>query len=139
MQPIRDDWLYTAGLLDGEGTIRVKRCTYRRRTREHTVAVAVVNTNHSILEWLQDRFGGTITLQGGTNLPCYSWGLNGTPKAVAFLQRIRPYLRIKAKQAWLALEFVAQATWHHGKRLTPEELALRDGFYLAMQTLNHPK
>ena len=63
----------------------------------------------------------------------WEWITTGQ-RAVELLRAIRPFLRIKEKQAWLALEFRANFTSYKSKGAVPmEEFALREGFALALQ------
>lgn len=139
---------YAAGFIDGEGHITVAKtnATYKaqRKNPQYTLQVAVGNTYRPILDDLAATFGGKVygkklTVGGFAKKPQWSWDVRGSAAAEC-LRRIRPYLREKEQQAWLALEYWAQhsdGAQYGSAPLPPEELALRDGFYLAMKELRH--
>ena len=102
---------------------------------QYQVTVSISNTRLPNLEVLQKQFGGSIHKFPSRPKcqPAWQWHL-GEGGAANFLEQIRPYLRDKADQAWLALEFLAQKTpGRRGVRLSDEEVALREGFYWAVK------
>lgn len=97
------DAAYIAGFLDGEGSILLTL----RANGSVSMLVTVANTNAEVIEWLigvtnvgrlfsrtprSDRHRGT-----------YWWQANADA-AYGLLEQVRPYLKIKAAQADLALE-----------------------------------
>ena len=141
----REDLAYIAGLVDGEGYIGIKKRAATRgyRSARHTLTVEVVNTYRPIIQWMQSSFGGSIStkkMSEGANKPAYVWNAGGHQAALKLLQILRPWMRIKATQVWLGLEFSAQSRSYagcgRGHYLPDEELALREGFYLAMRSAN---
>ena len=124
---------------------RGRRADNGGHSPQHNLIVSVVNTHLPTLQWLRKTLGaGTIHLKSrdgsiGTK-DCYVWKLGGNRQAKDFLAAIRPWLRIKATQCWLGLEFLAQRTSFltagRGRYVSGEELALREGFYLAMRSAN---
>jgi len=149
MEATREDLAYIAGLVDGEGSITIGRRGQRPdnggHSPQHNLVVSVVNTHLPTLQWLQETIGaGAIHYKPrngslGTK-DCYVWKLGGNQQAHDFLTAVRPWLRMKADQCWLGLEFLAQRTSFltagRGHYLSGEELALREGFYLAMRSAN---
>lgn len=132
---------YTAGLIDGEGTIGIghSKPNYRRRNNYFSY-VSAVNSDKKLIEFLHTAFGGGIygPYEGkGNRKETWVWRLHG-PASTRFVTLIRPYLQSKAAQAWVALEFRAQCSWGHvGSRgLSPEEAALREGYFQIMKALN---
>ncbi len=127
---------YVAGLFDGEGCIHVSRQI--RNTRPiYRLDVSIVNTNREILFRLKDRWRGTVQNRPHTALsanPISSWRVVYCD-ATLFLSDIQPWLRLKANQADIALNFSAltQARGVGHRGLTAEDLALREGFYLALR------
>jgi len=97
---------YVAGFVDGEGSIGFSRSRTQLFPR-----VLVVNTNRDILEDFQKHFGGDIQklYRAKSNWKqAYSWRICND-KAVKFISRISPYLKLKDKQAilmfcWSALK-----------------------------------
>jgi hypothetical protein len=87
---------YMAGFFDGEGSIGFGKCRNTIFPR-----VLLTNTDLSILEEFKDRFGGDIRALAKRKdgwKQGYYWRLSWT-RAVAFLDAISPYLRIKDRQA----------------------------------------
>ncbi len=132
---------YAAGLFDGEGCINI----YHHRAREEgplyeVLRITVAMTSRTTVEWLGATFGGPIHSKPSTpkHRELWVWALNAK-KAGRFLQLIRPYLKTKATECWLALEYLSQRTLYGGKRkgLPEEELALREGYLLALKTAKH--
>lgn len=110
---------YVAGLFDGEGCINFTNSnndvTYLR--------VLVSNTNYEILKYLQDTFGGSISelkkaspkwKQG------YQWSLNWAA-ALAFVDKIRPWLKIKQKQAQVVYAFAELKKVQRKKKISQEK------------------
>jgi hypothetical protein len=94
---------YTAGIIDGEGCIRLQRKTFG-------LDVSVGNTDLNLLIWLKEVWGGKIYLNGvrakrptGNNKPFFHWRICGA-MAFPFLEQIVPFLVIKKDRAMKALE-----------------------------------
>lgn len=131
---------YIAGLIDGEGCIGINKSTSPGRSPVYLARLSVTNTNTAVLGWLKELFGGSIYQARGGSTPCYHWIAWGK-LALSVLGEIRDLLRIKATQAWLALEFSAQCIRYAGARgraglRSAEETALREGYFQAMHWLN---
>lgn len=96
---------YVAGFFDGEGCINFGRCRATIFPR-----ILVVNTDRSILEMLQRKFGGDIkplSLRKPGWKQGWLWRLSWS-RAVDFLSAIEPYVRVKDRQihtvfAWDAI------------------------------------
>lgn len=99
---------YIAGFFDGEGSIGI----YSRKDRFNgtccRIQVVQNKTEDStpLFNFLKNKYGGNIseqiTLSNGIK---YNWQLN--PKGTkAFLLDILPYLKLKRKQALLALYWI---------------------------------
>ncbi len=87
---------YIAGFVDGEGCIGFSKCRTTIFPR-----VLVVNTNRGILEDLQVKFGGDIkplSLRKSNWKQGWQWRISWT-RAVNFLDKINPWLRLKSQQA----------------------------------------
>jgi len=104
---------YLAGLMDGEGHIGIRWVVVRTRRQQRgsvtaALIVSVTNTNRDVLQWIVETTGcGHVRgpyRQGQRRLKWY-WFLSGYQGSVV-LDRIRPYLIIKAHEADLFLEMV---------------------------------
>lgn len=121
------DAAYFAGFVDGEGTISLAR-TKRREGRvgyRFRPYFSVANCNVDVLIWLREACGnGAVVRKFSTSrhspMRRESFGLTlGAGQMRAVLPVIRPYLRIKKRQAELLLEFLSIST--HGRQLSDAE------------------
>lgn len=94
---IRDtEAAYAAGILDGEGSISLVRV---HKTRSPSPQVSVSSTDRELLNWLQERFGGTIVRKRTYkphHSPSYDWKVTDR-KALSVLACLRPFLVIRRK------------------------------------------
>lgn len=101
---------YTAGLLDGEGCIKIKRDKKIKRRGDicHTLEVEIANTDYGVIEWLKTTFGGTTHSVMNQNnhgwRQCWRWRLS-CRRASEFLREVLPYTKIKTPQINIALSF----------------------------------
>jgi hypothetical protein len=92
----KNELAYTAGLFDGEGSISLVRS---KKTRTHSPQVSIASNDREVLDWCQERFGGSIVTKQPrlpTHSVSYDWRLTDR-RALSFLEIIRPYLVIKRK------------------------------------------
>lgn len=97
---------YAAGFFDGEGCILV---VLQGGTYFFVGAKVGMGTrSRPVLDWLHARYGGSINAYGrpqnGVTLPV--WRVSGR-KCASFLERVRPFLRVKRREADLALTLIA--------------------------------
>ncbi len=130
---------YYAGFFDGEGCVMIKKPS--KACLCYVLEVRITNTNHSILEEYVNKFGGTI--QKGTRLQAnhkekWQWCIS-SKKAFCFLQVIIPFLRLKRKEAELAIEFQGQikAANQYTNKSTPEKIKEREDYYWDMRKLKN--
>jgi hypothetical protein len=97
---------YAAGIIDGEGCIRVNRT----RNGVPVIRVHVTNTDARLTRTLHEWFGGYVWMEAKAYMPNakirYVWEVSAR-KAAAFLGLVRPYLVLKQEQADLALAIQA--------------------------------
>jgi hypothetical protein len=120
---------WAAGFFDGEGCISV--------SRTGRVQILASQTTAAPLIALQTGFGGTVSLHDRPDprhKAQWKWQ-GGSAVARNFLPAIRPYLRVKAAQADLAMELL---TLHHGRgvKVSLEERAERLRYHAAMAEFN---
>ena len=126
------DLQYAAGFFDGEGCILIGRTARSDRTTEYYLYVNVVNTDRSVLEAFQAQWDGRIYQTKGTHKTCWQWNCS-RQGAARFLREVRPYLLVKGEQADLGLAYYEETSCRPGYRLMPDELAIREGYYLALR------
>lgn len=135
---------YAAGLIDGEGTIRIAKFgPYAKNKSKHPhyyVAVVVGMVTPAPLRVLMDHFGiGTMREERVPNArSIWRWSVNAQAQAKTLLEEIRPYLLVKGEHADLALMFIERKTAPFSRRLGlgAEEIRMREDAYLAMRKLN---
>lgn len=94
---------YLAGIIDGEGTVRLQKCKQRANGDWHFVArVQVANSDLGLLEWLSS-IGGFVCEHRSTNVlktrPHFHWEVSRTLEVRELLEVTFPYLRIKKQRA----------------------------------------
>ena len=140
MYPSHDDWVYLAGLVDGEGSIVVhqsRRFWNPSLTASFAVRLQVTNTYEPVMRWLEELFGGRVYTSRKVvgRRQVFVWYINGQA-AIPILRTIRPHLHIKATQAWLAMEAWEQRGDIRKGDNRAEVMALRSGFVLASSYSN---
>ena len=137
---------YLAGIIDGEGCIRIAKLSQTSSQGLHPYH-AIVNcgmTNPLAVELLHQTFGGSIR---NTNATCKNaspckplryWYLNGTNGVAQALRVLYPYLRVKKMQAALLLDFCLNKT--DGRKsggVSQVEQRWREELYSQVKKLNH--
>ena len=82
---------FAAGLMEGEGTIRINAFTKRNKG---ALIVSCVNTNRELIDFLQDRWPGYCKPATGLSprqRPAFVWTI-ACRRALAFLEEIEPYV-----------------------------------------------
>lgn len=134
---------YIAGLIDGEGCIKI---TKERRKKAHwsdtyTYAVTVCNSNLEILQWLRQVTGfGRISPKSQKKdrnwKQTYDWELLHGEIPI-FLNRISKYLRVKLTQAELVLEYIRDCEFGAGSGIVSDSISIRrEVIYGEMRLLN---
>lgn len=129
------DAAYLAGFWDGEGCFIL----HRRSGEGSTVAfrAAVVGTKESVIRWVKAVTGiGTLVHRPSTNpkwAERWEWWVNGDG-AESFTRQLLPYLKLKAEQARMGIDFQARLrdpalkadrAWQEEWRLRMRELNRR--------------
>lgn len=141
---------YLAGILDGEGCLRITRQRLRKRPNDsprHWPTVFVGNTSRALAEFLCRGFGGSIYLRDATSKKraVFVWQLTTRSSVLAILTAVRPFLIVKSAQADLLIEFITDFRLPtgrgrgggRGRYLDPVELARRERIYEQVRNLNH--
>lgn len=106
------DLAFAAGLMEGEGTVRINAITKRNKG---ALIVSCVNTDRELIDWLNDRWPGYCKPATGLRpeqRQAYVWTIAAN-QALAFLEAIEPYVvttrmreRIAMARRWQALKAV---------------------------------
>jgi len=133
---------YAAGLIDGEGSIRMTRRgsdggkTFR--VGQHTLMVEMTNTDESLIKWMQERFGGSVYYApedvSRNAREKWHWRVSAN-KALHCLDAVWPYLVSKRQQAKLGRRF-QRYVQYPGSAITPKKQKLQDKFYNKFRYLN---
>lgn len=103
---------YAAGIIDGEGCIMIAKqsssvlywgCGFYLRVRVSTIDTILA-------PWLDSTFGGHSYItkkRDGYNYPDYHWYIC-SDKAMRFLEKLLPYLKLKKEEALVAIQFQKQ-------------------------------
>ncbi len=138
---IETEIAYLAGIVDGEGTIQIITQTNKNKPgwpAYTTGALFVTNSNVELLDWIQQRFGGSRTK--GRRVTNRNWKLVYKLQfygeaAERVVRMIQPYLVTKQKQAALFLQLRERMrTFQHP--LSADERATREGLSATCKALN---
>lgn len=147
MYPSELDRAWVAGFFDGEGCIFVARSRHKgmKHGVHYRVSASISLTHLPTLERLQSLFGGNIHRNNWlSKVPgrksIWQWVLSGAGTVQTFLRSIRPFSVTKLEEVELGIE--ACQNWDTGRNLgrqslSWETLALREGYYLALQEAKH--
>ena len=137
------DRAYTAGILDGEGSISLAVHTTRKTAsgRPSTgpkVLLQVSSTDRGLIDWLCKTWGAghvatTYRPKKSHHKIAYGWRVWGA-SAAEILQATLPYLKIKAPQARLAIEY--RALVRPCRKLGDAEMAARLVYRERMMAMN---
>lgn len=100
------DLIYTAGYFDADGCVSILQ---KKVCRGTVLRTEITSADKDILDWFRATFGiGSISTKvlgpkALTKKTCYSWQSSAN-LAAQFLEQILPYLKVKQKQAALAIE-----------------------------------
>lgn len=127
---------YVAGLMDGEGsiTIGISKPSKKKQLKSpsHWLQVGITNTNRELIGWLYEKFGGHISDNSHSpsrkkQRPCWAWRVMSN-EAKDFLVSLYPYLRVKKRQAELAIAFQEERSGKTSKTPTEDQIKKRDWY-----------
>ena len=133
---------YIAGLLDGEGCISINKGRDQSGAK-YRLVVCCANTDRAVLEFLYRMLGGriyVISKSKWSRRTCWMW-TTSSQQAGEILHILLPYLRIKKRQAKLAIKFCKRMVCKAGRgvRLSEKELAARKKIKKEISALNAGK
>jgi len=97
-------YAYTAGVIDGDGSIAIEKQPCRREgwSPTYSLRIEVFMKDGRVVDFLTGFWGGKVHYDKSKR--GYVWRLY-TDKAMECLKRIHPFLRYKRDQADLAIEY----------------------------------
>lgn len=108
------------------------------------VVVNVGMADPEVVHWLRDTFGGNVHSyepRPGAKRGAHHWRLTAG-QAIEFLRQIRPFLRLKHRQAELAIAYREDCRLNHirhggrGVHIPVDEIALRRQYAADIRSLN---
>lgn len=135
--PTRDDYIYVAGLFDGEGCAMIQ---YRALRLAHRPVARIKMTSKETITWLRDTFGGNISFEPSraNQSAAWRWELSGD-SALRFYAEILPFLRTKRPQALVMSVYAELPKARRGAKLPAWVVGQRDAFRDMIQELNQRK
>ena len=130
---------YTAGIMDGEGSIGIAR--HKSKSCRHgymlELNVQVTSSDEWLCQWLKFAFGGSLSHSvNSVGNPMWHWIIVAR-KASEFLKLIKPYLRLKRPEAELAIKF--QDAKKYQPRKSDEEVAVEEAQRILLQNMHRGK
>jgi len=137
---------YLAGIIDGEGSIMVKKQKQSRNLNWNPtfeVGIRVGMTYKPIIETLYKTFGGSFFEEKRNKYKTiYRWNVWGNTKVLPILKALKPHLRVKKEQTILAIQLLEnrvngyKTRTGRGTWLTKEELQFRNDIHEKVKALN---
>lgn len=138
---------YLAGLIDGEGYIGlISNPRKGYETITYKPVLKIVMTNETMIRWLHQSFGGyfeTRIFKDSNNKMAYGWSLQNRKQVQPFLEKVKPFLRIKKEQAETVITYCkenhilgGQPGLLGGRPLNPQEIEKRKALYEKIRHLN---
>lgn len=124
---LETDKAYIAGLVDGEGCIKI---LHRKANRQYLLAVTISNTNYLCLDFVKKLFKGQIQKRVPKNLKWkigYIYQATGKDAAI-LLDDIAPYLIIKRAQYEVARRFLKTIYLNHDGRCRRVSIVTKLGY-----------
>lgn len=124
---------YAAGLIDGEGCVFVSGIPCVNPER-FSLRILVQMTVSNPLVWLQENFGGVIRqatrdTRGRRWKTSWVWSVS-SDYAESFLEKILPYMQVKAEEAAVGLLLHASLkSTNYSKLIPAETLEMRRLFW----------
>jgi hypothetical protein len=140
---------YAAGIIDGEGWIGMSVYvpppdSRKQKSTVFQCVVCVGMKEPEVVIWLQEKFGGNVhSYEPGryNSSGVHQWRLTAG-QAAEFCRQVRPYLKMKHRQAQLLVEYREDPrldhTRHggHGVRTPEAEVAVKHEYKTAFGVLN---
>ena len=138
---------YFAGVMDSDGWFTAGHSKGIRKSGKpwnHCHArMAIKQVSDEAIRFILETFGGTVSMMDCRHnrlgkRPLFYWSMVSKPELLATLPRLIPYLRIKRRQAEIALSLI-RGHIHLAKCSDSErnaEMARRERLHLEMRMVN---
>jgi hypothetical protein len=134
---------YIAGIIDGEGTIRIHKSKPYKKNKQkncsYAAGIGVGMVEKRIPSLLQEVFGGGLQeecVPGRRSI--WRWQVSGRLSVYKILEELAPYLILKQEHAYAVMEFCEE--WHtpfsRQQGLSSLELQRREDAYQKLRKLN---
>lgn len=136
---------YLAGILDGEGTLRINKMKpnpkFHIAHTRYTAGMSVGMVDKEPIDLLAKHLGGSVCIERAPSegrRPIYRWAVSGRKSVFRALCLVLPYLRVKRPQAEILLDFILNYVdmRHQPKEVRRRELLRREELYHKMRELN---
>lgn len=146
----REEFAYLAGLIDGEGSIRMQKTSYKNQNPKYMPMVSVVNTNREVVDKVSRFLGNSRVFeckgngQIKMNKICFKTQKSGLKPLLKQLESLLPFLIIKKKQAELLIKYIKgynptkQTAGGNGNYRNEKENLFRESIYQELKKLNSP-
>lgn len=107
---------YLAGVIDSDGHVTIHRST-RAGRRYYAARVGIAGTRRAPHDLAASLFGGRVSVhvpRSPAHRPQFQWSRTGRP-AVAVIEALLPFLRVKRDQALLALQLAEHVEFGRGE------------------------
>jgi hypothetical protein len=133
-------YAYLAGIIDGEGTIRIGSSRHKDWNIKYYASIGVGMTDETVINLFVETFGSKKRIERVPDRrPIYRWGTSGNIKVPSILQKLISYLIVKRKQAELVIKFCDERQikgFRRNKGLPKKELRRREELYRKIRKLN---
>lgn len=134
---------YTAGIIDGEGTIKLQHQRARNPVL-YIPTVLVTSTSFELPEWLKENWGGWLSEiqprspKGTENCrKALVWTLQGSDKVLILVKAIQPYVLVKRAHTNLMIDFLTTGEVSQPpKPISETELLRRQLYFQQFTELN---
>jgi len=122
------DLIWLAGFFDGDGCIHIGKYTILSRVNPtYDLQVILGQRNKWILNYIKEFIEDGFLLKHRSS---GNWQLTlAANKALTFLNKICPYLKVKKLEAQIAIQFQQYKKDCSGKLIPPDELVWREMHY----------
>lgn len=139
----KKDLIYFAGIVDGEGCIHIDSYGAKGKNKNQVgqIRLRIRHTYYPLIVWIKDTFGGSLykckKIQPRFK-NTWEWQVS-CKKAAEILQKILPYMKVKAQQARLVIKFQeTKGKAGIGRRqISPETVQKRIMLKKRISELNH--